>query len=188
MGKREIEKALQDNQRRRPEFPNMERIKSVLFIFRSGVRSYDLTASEGSDVEQNVFLNKVIEEFRKRGVHTYAWGYVAEKKETDSAKRKEFRLFGRNSLNAFGIPDKALMEEFKAVGTVDLVMNLDLENLLPLDYLYTMSKGRFKVSGEKPYVGMSDLVIKLDKDECKPQILHDQALHYLNTIKPKTEK
>lgn len=187
LGHREIEKILSTG-RRRPAIPDMNKLHSVLFLFRSGVRAYDYMADPDSDPEKNAYVQKLIEEFRKKGIHVYAWGYVNEKKETVTPRRKEYRLFGRGELKKLdGMPVNELLEEFDAIGMVDLVIDLDLENLPPLDLLLARSRARLKVSGMKSYPNISDFVIKLEKDMNRPQVFFEQAMFYLNSIKQKNE-
>lgn len=187
LGHREIEKIIAEG-RRRPVIPDMEKLRSILILFRSGVRAYDCSVAEDKDPEENAYIQKLSNEFRKKGVHVYAWGYVEEKKETQTPRRKEYRLFGKGELKKInGLPTKELTEEFDAVGIVDLVVDLDLENKAPLDFLLARSRGRLKVSGMKSYANISDFVIKLEKDMNKPQVFYEQAMFYLNSIKGKND-
>ena len=158
---------------RRVSYPNMDDVKSILVLFKS------------EENERNDALKKIVAEMRLKGQKAYLWGYLPSRKEPDTPIRPEYRLFGQNELNHIGLPKKTLIEELRLI-SYDIVISLDIEESMVLDYLMLNARSRFRAGRKRETKGLSDLMIEVS-DEDTSEYLMEQILKYLNSIQAKEE-
>ena len=92
-------------------------------------------------------------------------GYVNDKKLIDHyLYRKGFDFFTKTNLNWYNKPENESIEQFISK-PFDVLFNLSLRELFPLQYILALSKAKLKVgkfSPEQPYL---DLMIDIEKEK-----------------------
>ena len=155
-------------QPREVSFPDMSRVKNVLVLYESDI------------VEKNIQLKQLIKELKQNGLTVVSWGYV-DKKAASTAILLGSRVLAQQDLNIFGAPKKHLMQEISQQ-QFDLLIDLTLQPVMPLQYVALKANAAFKVARqtyEKPYI--HDLLLKIDNCQDAAQ-LFDQIMYYLNQI------
>ena len=94
------------------------------------------------------------EQLKAEGKKVIVWAF-ANKKEILSPIFPEFRLFSLSDLSWFGLPKRELVDQFEAIET-DLVISLDMNDSLVLDFLLVKSKAKMKVSKDIVYFGLKE--------------------------------
>lgn len=168
--RKEIKRIVKENIRTRA-FPNYNKIQNIAIIFDS------------DEDEENRWLTKMTERFRRDGKNLYLWGKL-KKKSPQSAIRLENRLFGNSELNEYGIPTSDLLDEF-GVRVYDMIIGLyDGENY-PLDALLASGKATFKASSHRNIADIADLQIEMSDHKGDRGFLLNQILFYLDSIQTK---
>ena len=170
--KKAIEKVLRE-QERNTFFPDINEVKSILILF------------ESEENEKNKSIREIISKLREQGKKVSVWGYV-NKKDSETAVLRDFRLFANKEINFINLPKIALREEF-LLSNYELVIDLTIKPCTPIDYLLASSLASFKVSRYKPYKGIADFMIELKEEENDEDeaFLFKQILFYLNNIQAK---
>lgn len=118
------------------------------------------------------------------GKKVFALGYVDSRKIPDFyLLRKGYNFFCQEDLNWYFRPGAAVVNDFLEK-EFDLVINLCIDNFFPVEYIYALSKARFRagkfISGSE----YSDLSIDI-KDSRDINYLIGQITHYLSIINSK---
>ncbi len=166
---RAIRKVL-ERQNRKTHFADFKSVKSVLILF------------EADSEDKNFYVKNCVKELEGLGKKVFAWGYLNQK-EIVSPVFPQCRLFANKDLSFAGVPNDALLNEFAQV-PCEMVILLSVHDVLPLDFLLAVSKAPFKVSKTKPYKGITDFMIELNKASTE-SFLYKQILFYLENIKGK---
>lgn len=169
LAEKSINKVL-SSQERETHFPNYKSIKSILILFKS------------EENEKNPFIRKIISELKEEGKKVTVWGYV-DKKEVETPILPDFRLFGNSEINFYDIPKSLMVNEFTHM-QYDMVIQMTISDVIPLDYLMAKAHSPFKVSRIKPYKGIADFMIKINESE-DDLFLYNQIMHYLKSIQAK---
>ena len=156
------------HKRQRHAFPEWENVKSVLLLFES-----DIT-------EKNLQIKQLVKELQQQGKDVTAWGYV-DSKNTLSAILRDYRILSRRDTNLFHKPKEIHLRDLSHIH-FDVVIDLSLNDVLPLRYLMLFADAEFKAGRqtEEPY--LSDFMV-MTNEETDPAFLFDQILHYLKNIK-----
>lgn len=78
-----------------------------------------------------------------------------------------------------------MTEELRLI-SYDVVISLDQEDSLVLDYLLLNARSRFRAGRKRSIKGLADLMIEMN-EETSAEYLMEQILKYLNSIQPKEE-
>jgi hypothetical protein len=118
------------------------------------------------------------------GKQIYAIGFLEAEEIPDFyLLRRGFDFFCLADINWFGKPEVDFIEEFIKM-EFDLLINLSIDNLFSLEYIYAMSKARFKVSNYINGSRHADLIINI-KERRDVGYLIEQISHYLSIINKK---
>lgn len=168
LAKKKIRKAL--SQAREVHYPDFKKVKTMLLLF------------ETDENGKNEIVSNAMKNLQRDGKQVSAWGFIPVK-QPDIVELFGYTLFGINQLTFAQLPNHTLLSKFKRE-SYDMVLVLTTRDIYPLDYLLAVAKSPFKVSKTKPYKGISDFMIELDKSK-NEQFLFDQILFYLNSIQAK---
>lgn len=156
-------------------------IRSYGFCPLSSVKTVLLLAESDED-EKNQELHAFKEQLKAEGKKVIVWAF-ANKKEILSPIFPEFRLFSLSDLSWFGLPKRELVDQFEAIET-DLVISLDMNDSLVLDFLLAKSKAKMKVSKEKGMKQIANFMLSIGNDDNR-KYFFEQVLFYLNSIQTK---
>ncbi|MBQ5778663.1 MAG: hypothetical protein IIW13_01595 [Paludibacteraceae bacterium] len=163
------------------EIEKQTSIHSYGFCPLSSVKTVLLLAESDED-EKNQELHAFKEQLKAEGKKVIVWAF-ANKKEILSPIFPEFRLFSLSDLSWFGLPKCELVDQFEAIET-DLVISLDMNDSLVLDFLLAKSKAKMKVSKEKGMKQIANFMLSIGKDDNR-KYFFEQVLFYLNSIQTK---
>lgn len=163
------------------EIEKQTSIRSYGFCPLSSVKTVLLLAESDED-EKNQELHAFKEQLKAEGKKVIVWAF-ANKKEILSPIFPEFRLFSLSDLSWFGLPKRELVDQFEAIET-DLVISLDMNDSLVLDFLLAKSKAKMKVSKEKGMKQIANFMLSIGKDDNR-KYFFEQVLFYLNSIQTK---
>ena len=163
------------------EIEKQTSIHSYGFCPLSSVKTVLLLAESDED-EKNQELHAFKEQLKAEEKKVIVWAF-ANKKEILSPIFPEFRLFSLSDLSWFGLPKRELVDQFEAIET-DLVISLDMNDSLVLDFLLAKSKAKMKVSKEKGMKQISNFMLSIGKDD-NIKYFFEQVLFYLNSIQTK---
>ncbi len=176
MKQKRFQKINRRTERREATFPCWERAQHVALLF------------ESDTAEGNVDIQDIILQLRRMGKEVTAWGY-APKKTIYTAAGTCFRILGKEDVNCWGKPRKAVLDVWQAQ-RFDVLLDLTTRACVPVEYLALYAPAMFK-AGRKveivPYVHdfMVDMPrIKRSKEQtATPRtMLYEQVLYYLQTI------
>ena len=154
--------------KRKMGFTNFNDLKKVGIIIK-----YQL------DIE-NRAINKLLEFFKGKGIHTEMLVYYPDKKLPANVKARLGMLyFAEGDTNWFGKPNKREVEEF-INDDFGLLIDFSPEHIYSLQYIIQASKAVFKVGrisyNDDPY----DFVLLGDKDDDIKYI--DDLFKYLSKV------
>ncbi len=163
-------------QRSSAVFPAWERVQRVAILF------------ESDRAEGNVDIQDIILQLRRMGKEVTAWGY-AHKETIYTAAGTCFRILGKEDVNCWGKPSKAVLDVWQAQ-TFDVLIDLTTEPCVPMQYLALYAPVTFK-AGRKvdivPYlhdfmVDMPSAKPTQEQTDTPRMALYKQILYYLQTI------
>lgn len=162
-----IFKIVQKRHVRTPRYQSYASAKTILLLFESDMQ------------ERNVQIKALIKQLQADGKEVNAWGYV-RKKEAESSVLRDYRVLSERDYTFLGMPQDTIRQEI-ANRRYDILIDLNMNNLLPLKYLSLYAEADFRAGRqtEQPY--MNDFMIDV-KAESNPAFLFDQIIHYLKTI------
>ncbi len=129
-------------------------------------------------------VNEFIKELKAEGKQIFAIGYLESEEIPDSyLLRKGYHFFCTKELNWYFRPESPFIDDFLE-REFDLVINLSLETLFPVDYIFALSKARLKAGKYFDNSEYSDISIDI-KNSCDVRYLAEQITHYLKIINKK---
>lgn len=118
---------------------------------------------------------------RMKGINTHVVGYVDAKDVPDKYLfKKDFNFFLRKDVNWYYKPVTVETEKF-IQGNFDILIDLNLEEKFPCQFLVALSNAHFKVGKFTDKEGFYDLMIHIDKVK-KIDFFIEQTKHYLELI------
>jgi hypothetical protein len=137
-----------------------------------------------SDTRDFTTVKKFVESLRLDGKKVQVLGFVDSKTIPQSYYLLSgFSFFCQKDLNMLMIPKKEKTLDF-INRTSDLLINLNLSDSFPVDYICSLKKAYFKIgkyTDEKSYL---DMMITIQKNQTVEYLI-EQIIHYLSIIKSK---
>lgn len=181
---------------RKKKWMDYEQAQTVLLLFESDY------------VEKNRFIRKIIDLLTADGKDVSAWGFL-DKKMTNTAILPSFRILDRSTTDWFGCPKKTFLRELTE-NEYDMLIDLTLQDILPLQYVCLYANARFKAGMNRntnaildfsiivPEPDLSELNSENTEQESiefkdlnemlfhtDQQFLYEQIIHYLKSIRSK---
>ena len=118
---------------------------------------------------------------RMKGINTHAIGYVEAKDVPDKYLfKKDFHFILKKDVNWYYRPISEEVEKF-IQGNFDILIDLNLKEEFPCQFLVGLSNAHFKVGRFTDKEGFYDLMIQIDKGK-KIDFFIEQVKHYLELI------
>lgn len=163
--KSSIKKALKVNKIVHREMLNLDVAKKIGILFN---------ATKTNDI---ITVTQFADKLRNEGKTVFILGFQDRKLKEE----QEPRIFDRNSVNWFGIPNDTKIDGFQKI-KIDILICAFEEECLPLEYIVATSKARFRVGAfSKAKTNYYELMINIKKDQ---QLLYllQQIKHFLKVI------
>lgn len=158
--------------KRKKQFVNLAEARTVGILFQPAV----------NDSFEPV--NEFVARLRAEGKEVFVIGYVDDEKVPDFLLlRKGYQFFCRNDLNWYLLPEPEFVNDF-IKKDIDLLVNLSFDDLLPLDYINSLSRARFKSGRFIKDNETTDFSIDV-RDKRDIKYLIEQISHYLQVINRK---
>ena len=168
--------------RRDKRFVDFNRVRSVLVLFESNL-------SENHKVVQSI-----IKDLTNEGKTVVAYGYVPKKKAL-TPSRLDFTLLDNEKTNCLLRPEKTVLEKI-AGEQYDLLIDLTLRQVVPIDYILVSANAKCKTGKKKTETSLTDFQIdipkrkalpdnEIDLNFCEERLLFDQIIFYLKQITAK---
>ncbi len=193
--KRKVAKHLQQSHRAK-RWVDYKKANTILLLFESDY------------IEKNRFIRKIIEKLTADGKKVSAWGFL-DKKMTNTAILPSFRILDRSTIDWFECPKEPFLREL-AESEFDMLIDLTLQDILPLQYVCLYANAAFKTGMSRTMDDIIDFKIMIpepdssefssemeeeDNIEFKDlnetlfhtdqQFLFEQIIHYLKNIQSK---
>ena len=167
-------------------FVTYDKAKTVLILFESDV------------IEKNPAIRKIISSLQDDGKKVSAWGYI-DKKVINTAIFPDFRILNNDQTDFFRKPVISYINELEN-HEYDLLIDLTLKPLIPMQYIAMYSKAVFKTGIHKSDLNIYDFVMdveslmtpveKTENDEPAETLVdetyvYDQIIFYLKSIQSK---
>jgi hypothetical protein len=160
--------------KRKIKVHNLQSAKSALLLY--------VYTGNGREKEVRDFARFLKEE----GIKTTTLAYLPKKIKEESDRPQEelsYFYFDKQELNWLGIPNSNRLKKM-IKSDFDLLVDLNREELFPLQYVSTLSKASFKVGKNSGYqLDSCDLLLGTKDDSILS--LQEQCKHYLNMINRK---
>ncbi len=154
------------------KFVNLTDARSVGII-------YHQSDSQSFDAVHN-FTKKLT----NQGKNVFVIGYIESKIIPDNyLLRKGYNFFCLKDLNWFFSPKSDFIDGF-IEKDLDLLINLSIDSLFPIEYIYALSKAKFKVGRYTDGSEYADLLIDI-KSRRDINYLIQQMNYYLRIINKK---
>ncbi len=166
------------------ELKNLQRERKVISLGDAKTVGILYNASEKADFETvRAFVKKLLSEKKE----VTSLGFVDKKELAENQFSKlGLDFFSRKDLSFYMIPKNILVNNFSK-GDFDILINLNVENCFPLQYISGISKAKFRVGRYDPAnTHFYDLMIKTTEHESLQHFI-EQVDHYLTLIKTKNE-
>jgi hypothetical protein len=131
-------------------FVNYDKAKTILLLFESDY------------AENNPTIHKIIDQLQKDGKKVSAWGFV-NKKEIETAIFPEFRILHHKQTDFFHKPLASFINELKFV-EYDLLIDLTLRPVIPLEYLALYAIASLKTGIHKTEIPVYDFLLAVEKE------------------------
>lgn len=161
-------KQLRKQKRQAKAFPDFARVNSILVLF------------ESDKAEANLEIQKILRQLFHEGKSVDAIGYLP-KRESITAKSEHYRIFDKNDFSLLWKPNKAIREQLQK-RHYDLLIDLTLRPILPLQYIALMADAGFKTGRQTEAPYLYDFMIQLQGTE-DARYLYEQIRYYLEQIK-----
>lgn len=193
--KRKKAKYLQQTTRER-KWVDYNKAKTILLLFESDY------------IEKNRFIRKIINQLTSDGKKVSAWGFL-DKKMTSTAILPTFRILDRSTIDWFERPKAPFLRELSE-NEYDMLIDLTLQDILPLQYVCLYANAAFKIGINGRMDNIFDFRIIIPKPEpdelmsehdqenqiefkdlnetlfhTDQQFLFEQIIHYLKSIRSK---
>jgi len=171
---------------RERRFITYDKAKTVLILFESDV------------IEKNPAIRKIISSLQDDGKKVSAWGYI-DKKVINTAIFPDFRILNNDQTDFFRKPLVSYINELEN-HEYDLLIDLTLKPLIPIQYIAMYTKATFKIGIHKSDLNIYDFVMdveslmspveKTENDEpaeilVDETYVYDQIIFYLKSIQSK---
>lgn len=161
---------------RNPRFVNYSKAKTILLLF---VSDYS---------EQNPIIRDIIASLQHDGKRVIAIGFI-EKKEITTSILSDFRVLNYKQTDIFHCPLKAYLRELQEI-SFDLLINLSLKPIIPLQYLALYAKASCKIGITNHPVSLYDFVMDITSTPSQqPAVdemyLFEQIIFYLKSVQTK---
>ena len=165
---------------RERRFVNYDKAKNILLLFESDY------------AEKNQHIHRVIKQMRQDGKKVSAWGFI-DKKQVETAIFPEFRILHHKQTDFFHRPLQSYINELQH-SPFDLVIDLTVNPVVPLQYLALYAISSFKTGIRKSKLPIYDFVLDLEnvaaKNESSDEMvtavdetyLYNQIIFYIKRI------
>ena len=139
---------------------------------------------EATDAAQFEVARKLLFDLQKQIPFVKALGFVDNKELSDfHLQPLDFSFFCAKELDWLGFPHEETIAEFCDTD-YDILICLDMEDKVPLNYVKLRSKAGFKVGlyNEKN-ADLLDVMVSLDEENSNISELVKQIIHYLEAIR-----
>jgi len=165
---------------RERRFVSYEKAKTVLLLF------------ESEFTEKNPNIRKMIAQMQQDGKKVSAWGFI-DKKEVATSILPDFRILHHKQTDFFQMPLISYINELEDL-EFDLLIDLSLHAVLPLQYIAMYAKASCKAGIPKNDLPIYDFVIDVDvlpdtqegvepeENQIDENYLYDQIIFYLKSI------
>jgi hypothetical protein len=173
------EKYLRETERDR-RFVTYDKAKSVLLLFESDFS------------EKNVHIRKMISQMQQDGKKVSAWGFI-EKKEVSTSILPDFRILHHKQTDFFHKPLISYVNELEGQ-EFDLLIDLSLKPLLPLQYIVLYARASCKTGIHKSDLPLYDFLLNVEsltvpiegteflETPVDENYLYNQIIFYLKSI------
>ncbi len=165
---------------REHHFVNYDKAKTILLLFESDYS------------EKNLITRRIINQMRLDGKKVSAWGFI-DKKEVDTAIFPDFRILHHKQTDFFHKPLASYINELQ-YSEFDLLIDLSVKPIIPLEYLALYALASFKTGIRKTEIPMYDFVLdtenvqtqteqeELSENPVDETYLYNQIIFYLKSI------
>lgn len=170
-------KSFLQNFPREKRFVNYDNAKTILLLFESDYS------------EKNPRIRRIIRSMANDGKKVMAWGFV-DKKEITTAILPDFRILHHKDTDFLGKPTATFMHELEELH-FDLLLDLTLNEVIPLQYISLYSNVFCKAGIKKNNLRMYDFIVDIsgvnDNDADNPieldaTYIYEQIIFYLKKI------
>jgi hypothetical protein len=140
-------KYLRETERDR-RFVNYDKAKSILLLFESDYN------------EKNLTIRRIINRLHQDGIKVSAWGYI-DKKEVTTSILPDFRILHHKQTDFFQKPLISFVNELEGQ-EYDLMIDLTLTPLIPLQYVAVFAKASCKIGIHKLELPIYDFVLDVE--------------------------
>ena len=139
---------------------------------------------DATDETQFEITRKLLFVLQKQISFVKSLGFVDSKELSDfHLQPLDFSFFCKNDLDWLGFPKDDIVAEFCNTD-FDILICLDMEDKIPLNYVKIKSKAGFKVGFySETNSDLLDVMINLDEENLSIEELVKQILHYLEDIR-----
>jgi len=166
--------------KRQKKFMNYSDIHNVLLLFESSLN------------EKNPYVNSIAKQLENDGKKVTLCGFL-DKKISGQLVLPDFYVLDRSKINFFSEPKKEFISSLLNK-KFDIVLDLTLNETLPLHYILMYANAPFKVGRKIANCGLLDFMIDLKTDGTVEDIgssrygsqisyLLEQIIFYLKSIK-----
>lgn len=143
---------------------------------------------DDSDVTPD-YIEKVVAGLKKEGKKVSAFVYTSQKVLPESSL-PEIVFFNKKMINLFQKPQKELLEKMKSK-KYDILIDLSLNQVIPLLYMSLYADAPLKVSSKLLPVELFDFILDIERQKNVPadlkgrtivQFLYDEIIFYLKSI------
>jgi hypothetical protein len=136
-------------------------------------------ASEKSNYD---LVRLFIHNLKGEGKRVVSIGFINSKKEAEFVKPQlDFYYFNKKEINWLGIPSHSDAKRFIHTN-FDLLIDLNIDEYFPLEYICTLSRSKFKVGKMGGYhSAVCDMQVDISKNHTS-NFLITQLKHYLKLI------
>jgi len=165
---------------REHRFVSYKKAKTILLLF-------------GSDYsEKNQNIHSIITEMQQDGKKVCAWGFI-DKKEIQTAIYPDFRILHHKQTDFFHKPLVSVINELQN-SKFDLLIDLTLKQVVPLEYLAMYANASFKTGIRKTDLPIYDFALDVEKVRTQTEsselsestvdetYLYNQIIFYLKSI------
>lgn len=172
-------KYLEGTERER-RFVSYGKARSVLILFESDFS------------EKNIHIRRLISSLQQDGKKVTAWGFV-NKKEIMTSIMPDFRILHHKQTDFFQSPVLSYLNELENM-EFDLLLDLTLKPVLPLQYFALHAKALFKAGIHTGSVPVYDFLMDIRNVQQSPEsdpesvvevneiYLYEQIIFYLKSI------
>ena len=143
--------------------------------------------------ENHKVVQGIIKDLTNEGKTVVAYGYVPKKKAL-TPSRLDFTLLDNEKTNCLLRPEKTVLEKI-AGEQYDLLIDLTLRQVVPIDYILVSANAKCKTGKKKTETSLTDFQIdipkrkalpdnEIDLNFCEERLLFDQIIFILNKLQP----